>query len=146
MQCTSKSEKFRTKEKKIKECVSGFTLISYNERTNTSLVRCKPYTGRTHQLRIHLYSLGHPIVNEPIYTAELLERRGVKKNFPSAEQHSGASEPLVCVRTEAIASKQNEDNADSEEWHCVPTAPDCDPNCYECNHPNHNESKEQRCV
>jgi tRNA pseudouridine32 synthase len=32
-----------------------------------SIVRCMPLTGRTHQLRVHLQFLGHPIANDPIY-------------------------------------------------------------------------------
>lgn len=32
-----------------------------------SVVRCMPVTGRTHQLRVHLQFLGHPIQNDPIY-------------------------------------------------------------------------------
>ena len=32
-----------------------------------SVVRCLPLTGRTHQLRVHLQYLGHPIANDPIY-------------------------------------------------------------------------------
>ncbi|KAK4565647.1 DRAP deaminase [Recurvomyces mirabilis] len=32
-----------------------------------SIVRCLPLTGRTHQLRVHLQFLGHPIINDPIY-------------------------------------------------------------------------------
>ncbi|KAH7412560.1 pseudouridine synthase [Cadophora sp. MPI-SDFR-AT-0126] len=32
-----------------------------------SIVRCLPVTGRTHQLRVHLQFLGHPIANDPIY-------------------------------------------------------------------------------
>ncbi|KAG0165905.1 hypothetical protein DFQ30_007869 [Apophysomyces sp. BC1015] len=33
----------------------------------TSVVRCKPLTGRTHQIRAHLRYLGHPIANDPLY-------------------------------------------------------------------------------
>ncbi|KJZ72497.1 hypothetical protein HIM_08166 [Hirsutella minnesotensis 3608] len=32
-----------------------------------SVVRCMPVTGRTHQIRVHLQYLGHPIQNDPIY-------------------------------------------------------------------------------
>lgn len=32
-----------------------------------ALVRCYPRTGRTHQLRVHLRAIRHPIVGDPIY-------------------------------------------------------------------------------
>ena len=32
-----------------------------------SLVELKPETGRTHQLRVHLAKVGHPIVGDPLY-------------------------------------------------------------------------------
>lgn len=31
------------------------------------MIRAKPKTGRTHQIRIHLRYLGHPIANDPCY-------------------------------------------------------------------------------
>ncbi|XP_069773350.1 pseudouridylate synthase RPUSD2 [Narcine bancroftii] len=37
---------------------------------SSSVVRCLPYTGRTHQIRVHLQYLGHPIVNDPVYNTE----------------------------------------------------------------------------
>jgi len=30
-------------------------------------VRLKPHTGRSHQLRVHMLSLGHPILGDPLY-------------------------------------------------------------------------------
>ncbi|KAI8340857.1 pseudouridine synthase [Chlamydoabsidia padenii] len=42
-----------------------FERVSYNGRT--SLVKCYPVTGRTHQLRVHLRYLGYPIANDPLY-------------------------------------------------------------------------------
>ncbi|WQF89081.1 Putative IQ motif, EF-hand binding, pseudouridine synthase, RsuA/RluA, pseudouridine synthase, RluA [Colletotrichum destructivum] len=32
-----------------------------------SIVRCLPLTGRTHQIRVHLQFVGHPIQNDPLY-------------------------------------------------------------------------------
>lgn len=37
------------------------------ESTRASLVELKPKTGRTHQLRVHLAQLGHPIIGDPLY-------------------------------------------------------------------------------
>ncbi len=33
----------------------------------TTRVRLMPLTGRSHQLRVHMLSLGHPILGDPIY-------------------------------------------------------------------------------
>ncbi|XP_062296482.1 RNA pseudouridylate synthase domain-containing protein 2 [Scomber scombrus] len=50
---------------KGKECRTVFHRLSYNGKT--SVVRCLPLTGRTHQIRVHLQYLGFPIINDPIY-------------------------------------------------------------------------------
>ncbi len=42
-----------------------------------SLVELHPKTGRTHQLRIHLSHIGHPIVGDPFYGGRHLSRRQV---------------------------------------------------------------------
>ena len=39
----------------------------WRRKEGYSIVRCLPLTGRTHQLRVHLQFLGHPIANDPIY-------------------------------------------------------------------------------
>ncbi|XP_071760352.1 pseudouridylate synthase RPUSD2 isoform X2 [Centroberyx gerrardi] len=50
---------------KGKECRTVFQRLSFNG--STSVVRCLPLTGRTHQIRVHLQYLGFPILNDPIY-------------------------------------------------------------------------------
>ncbi len=37
-------------------------------------VLLEPFTGRSHQLRVHLMSIGHPIVGDPLYASEALWR------------------------------------------------------------------------
>lgn len=39
-----------------------------------SLVELKPTTGRTHQLRVHMRYLGHPILGDPVYGEEKADR------------------------------------------------------------------------
>jgi 23S rRNA pseudouridine1911/1915/1917 synthase len=39
-----------------------------------SLLELKPETGRTHQLRVHLNNLGHPIVGDTMYDGEVADR------------------------------------------------------------------------
>ncbi len=41
--------------------------LSYNPETNSTYVLVVPYTGRTHQIRLHLYSIGHRIIGDPLY-------------------------------------------------------------------------------
>lgn len=50
-----------------KPATTEFTQLRYNPTLNESIVLCKPLTGRTHQIRIHLNYLNHPIVNDPLY-------------------------------------------------------------------------------
>ncbi|CAH3020816.1 unnamed protein product, partial [Porites evermanni] len=48
-----------------KPCRTVFTRIHFNGKS--SVVKCVPYTGRMHQIRVHLQWLGYPIINDPIY-------------------------------------------------------------------------------
>ena len=32
-----------------------------------TLIRCELETGRTHQIRVHMSSIGHPLLGDPIY-------------------------------------------------------------------------------
>ena len=50
---------------KGKDCVTRFKRLSYNGKS--SVVLCKPQTGRMHQIRVHLQYLGYPVVNDPLY-------------------------------------------------------------------------------
>lgn len=42
--------------------------LPWRNKRGYSIVRCLPLTGRTHQIRVHLQFLGHPIANDPIYS------------------------------------------------------------------------------
>jgi 23S rRNA pseudouridine1911/1915/1917 synthase len=48
-----------------KEAITLYRVI--HTWQNHSLVLLRPRTGRTHQLRVHLRYLGHPVVGDPLY-------------------------------------------------------------------------------
>ena len=48
-----------------KDSITNFTVLErFDEVT---LIDCKLETGRTHQIRVHMNYIGHPIVNDPVY-------------------------------------------------------------------------------
>jgi tRNA pseudouridine32 synthase/23S rRNA pseudouridine746 synthase len=42
-------------------------VLSRDEAAQTTRVRLEPITGRSHQLRVHLAAIGHPIVGDTLY-------------------------------------------------------------------------------
>ncbi len=47
-----------------------------------SLIECRLETGRTHQIRVHLSHIGHPVIGDPFYSRGL--RRALPKIDPQA--------------------------------------------------------------
>jgi 23S rRNA pseudouridine1911/1915/1917 synthase len=77
-----------------KEAVTHYEVV---ERfPGVTLVRCKLETGRTHQIRVHMQHIGHPLVGETVYSAG---RRGHHKiAFPRQALHAerlGLIHPLT---------------------------------------------------
>ncbi len=50
-----------------KEAFTEFTPLLYNKEYDATLLECIPHTGRTHQIRIHLFHMKHPILGDPLY-------------------------------------------------------------------------------
>jgi len=50
-----------------KASLTYFKPIKYNEDLDATLIACYPHTGRTHQIRVHLFHVKHPILGDPIY-------------------------------------------------------------------------------
>ncbi len=54
-------------DKTGKSSKTDFKALEYFPKTDMTLVECSPYTGRQHQIRVHLFHVKHPIVGDPIY-------------------------------------------------------------------------------
>ena len=55
-------------------------LKTYPEK-NVTLVECELFTGRTHQIRVHLKSIGHTIVGDELYGNGLNKELGINRPF-----------------------------------------------------------------
>ena len=84
-----------------RQAVSLFRCVGeYHADSDTSLVECRPLSGRTHQLRLHLQLLGCPIANDPCYGGELFygdESRLVKAKSTLRLLRSRGMRPLSNV-------------------------------------------------
>ena len=50
-------------------------------KKNVTLVECELFTGRTHQIRVHLKSIGHTIVGDELYGNGLNKELGINRQF-----------------------------------------------------------------
>ncbi|PMD25284.1 pseudouridine synthase [Hyaloscypha hepaticicola] len=64
-----------------------------SKKEGYSIVRCLPVTGRTHQLRVHLQFLGHPIANDPIYCNQRVW--GSRLGFNDADASQDTDEDII---------------------------------------------------
>ena len=51
-----------------------------------ALMECQLETGRTHQVRVHMASIGHPLLGDPVYGRSRSEHREVLKRLEFARQ------------------------------------------------------------
>jgi len=53
-----------------KPSLTRFRVLERDLQSNTSRVELEPWTGRSHQLRVHMASLGHAILGDELYGDE----------------------------------------------------------------------------
>jgi 23S rRNA pseudouridine1911/1915/1917 synthase len=57
-----------------------YRLVRSSDRA--TLIECRLHSGRTHQIRVHLHHLGHPVLGDKVYAPRLA------KDFPRQMLHA----------------------------------------------------------
>lgn len=78
--------------------------MDWKRASGYSIVRCLPLTGRTHQLRVHLQYLGHPISNDPIYCNQRVFGSDLGRGESTAENDDDIMTRLSRMGKDEVAS------------------------------------------
>lgn len=77
-----------------KMCVTGdnskdaVTHIRVLERYDkATLIECKLETGRTHQIRVHMNYIKHPVVNDPVYGLNRMDEKVIREHTNNREEY-----------------------------------------------------------
>ncbi|KAJ6837144.1 RNA pseudouridine synthase 7 isoform X1 [Iris pallida] len=108
-ECTGKPLKGKT-------ACTKFLRISTNG--THSVVLCKPVTGRTHQIRVHLQYTGHPIANDVLYLSKLVASRSTVQTGADRAASIGMNQSPPCDSPVGVQCANPAASGDS---------PPCDP-------------------
>lgn len=89
-----------------KEAITLIRPLRYFSDIDASLIECYPLTGRQHQIRLHLFAAGAPILGEPLYglsreQAELI----LDKKMDETERIRTTGAPRLLLHANAICFK-----------------------------------------
>lgn len=86
-----------------KPSVTRWRVLSHNGPLDTTRVELEPVTGRSHQLRVHLLALGHPIVGDALYGSPRVQAMANRLLLHACSvelPHPVTTEPMRFVSTE----------------------------------------------
>lgn len=99
--------------KNSKEAITNFWVLSRYK--NYTLVKLKLETGRTHQIRVHMKYIGHPVVGDDVYgretnkfglSGQLLHSKTLGFVHPSTKEYMEFDSELPCYFTEVLNKLQ----------------------------------------
>ena len=85
-----------------KSAHTDFVPLTYNALLDATLIACYPITGRTHQIRVHLFHMKHPILGDPIYGTSFTASDAYLEGKLTAEDRlieTGASRLMLHAHT-----------------------------------------------
>ena len=69
---TKYREKMMVTDVNSKNAITHFKVLK--RLKNHTLIECNLETGRTHQIRVHMNYIGYPVVNDPLYGKEVIDK------------------------------------------------------------------------
>jgi len=61
-----------------KPSVTRWRSLAYDAARDATRVELEPVTGRSHQLRVHMRALGHPVLGDPLYAPATVRARAAR--------------------------------------------------------------------
>ena len=109
--------KMKVEKENSKEAVTHFKVLK--RYTKHTLIECVLETGRTHQIRVHLDYIGHPVTNDPVYGhhkkttpfGQLLHSKSIRFIEPITKEPLFFECDPPKEFQEAIAACEKEENA-----------------------------------
>lgn len=111
-------KKMTVTEINSKEAVTHFDVIERFK--NYTLIKCQLETGRTHQIRVHMQFIGHPIVGDEVYgrrktlkdtQGQVLHAYKLELIHPSTKEKMTFEAELPAYFQELLTKIRSEDNA-----------------------------------
>lgn len=78
------------------EAVTHFRVIKEDKKKKISTIVCWLETGRTHQIRVHLSHLGHPLIGDILYGGQPIVKRQALHSAKLEFKHPFTEEKIIC--------------------------------------------------
>ena len=100
---TAKRSVFAKKMKMVKEAITDYKVIKFLKLKDEdfTLLEVRPQTGRTHQIRVHLAYIGHPVAGDKMYGGKRTKVEGLTRQFLHAQSVEFTSPDGKRMRFEA---------------------------------------------
>ena len=88
---------------KSREAVTVYEVI--DSTNDASLLRCDIKTGRTHQIRVHLASIGHPVLGDETYGNDRSQAVAKKYGVQTMQLHAERLEFVSAETKDRVQTK-----------------------------------------